>query len=157
MFIQELIINDVWQYSHYYADMISTSNRLYNSEEYYAAVLILLNATELIFKSVRENFNENFNQDIKHLKEQNILTEEEYNFISSKQFGVREIRNIITHRDVYQHCMEDSNGNACLFSDSGTWRLVYENYSPRLIGIINRITKQVGIDKNDADKRKSEV
>lgn len=48
-------IDDIWKYSRYYGDMIAASVRLHDNEEDYAAMMILFNALELIFKSVREN------------------------------------------------------------------------------------------------------
>jgi hypothetical protein len=54
------LIDDIWQYSHYYGDMLFTSLRLHDNEEDYAAILVLFNAMELICKSVRENYNQNF-------------------------------------------------------------------------------------------------
>lgn len=45
----------VRQYSQYYEDMIAISARLHNDNEDYAAMLILFNDLELIFKSKREN------------------------------------------------------------------------------------------------------
>jgi len=54
------LIDEIWQYSHYYGDMLFTSLRLHENEEDYAAILVLFNAMELICKSVRENYNQNF-------------------------------------------------------------------------------------------------
>ena len=65
-------IDSIWLYSRYYGNMVSTAQRLYDDEEGYAAVVILLNATELIFKSLRENYSDNFNRDIVALADENI-------------------------------------------------------------------------------------
>jgi len=74
------LIDEIWQYSHYYGDMLFTSLRLHENEEDYAAILVLFNAMELICKSVRENYNQNFLQDLSDLKNNNILSEEDYHF-----------------------------------------------------------------------------
>lgn len=73
-------IECVWQYSRYYGDMLFTSLRLYDSGEGYSAIAILFNAVELIFKSFRENYEENFNQDIAVLTEAGLLTADEKDF-----------------------------------------------------------------------------
>ena len=78
-------IDYIWLYSRYYGNMVSTAQRLYDDEEGYAAVVILLNATELIFKSLRENYSDNFNRDIVALAEVGLLTEKDSS--TSPQFG----------------------------------------------------------------------
>lgn len=95
-------IECVWQYSRYYGDMLFTSLRLYDSGEGYSAIAILFNAVELIFKSFRENYEENFNQDIAVLTEAGLLTADEKDFFDNPQYGIRKIRNIMTHREAYQ-------------------------------------------------------
>ena len=129
-------IECVWQYSRYYGDMLFTSLRLYDSGEGYSATAILFNAVELIFKSFRENYEENFNQDIAALTEAGVLTADEKDFFDSPQYGIRKIRNIMTHREAYQYCLEDSNGKALPFVEADTWMLLYGNYSDRIIDIV---------------------
>lgn len=110
-------IEYIWQYSRYYGNMISTAQRLYNNEEGYAAVVILFNATELIFKSLRENYSDNFNRDISALTDMGLLTPSEKDFFDSKEYGLREIRNIMTHREAYQYCLESPDGKALRRAD----------------------------------------
>ncbi len=129
-------IDYIWLYSRYYGNMVSTAQRLYDSEEGYAAVVILLNATELIFKSLRENFSENFNKDIAALADLGVLTKAEKNLFDSKECGLREIRNIMTHREAYQYCLESPNGKALPFIDAGTWITLYEHYAPAIIDVL---------------------
>ncbi len=131
-------IDIIWGYSHYYGDMIATVMRLHEEEEDYAAILILFNAMELVFKSLRGNFNQNINQDLEELKNKKILTEDEFLFLNNKENGIREIRNIMTHRNAYQYCIEDADGVALPFSDSGTWSIIYDLYAPRIIDILVR-------------------
>lgn len=77
-------IEQICLYSRYYGNMVSTAQRLYDNEEGYAVVVILFNATELIFKSICENFNDNFNKDIAALSKLGILTESEKTFLTAK-------------------------------------------------------------------------
>ena len=129
-------IECIWQYSHYYSDMLFTSLRLYDSGEGYAATVVIFNAVELIFKSLRENFNENFNQDIRALTEAGILTEDEKDFFDNKKYGIREIRNIMTHREAYSYCLETPDGKVLPFVEADTWMVVFEEYSERVIDIL---------------------
>lgn len=133
------LIDEIWQYSHYYGDMLFTSLRLHENEEDYAAILVLFNAMELICKSVRENYNQNFLQDLSDLKNNNILSEEDYHFLASKESGIRGIRNIMTHRNAYQYCLEGTDGKALPFAEPGTWTIVFESYAPRIIQILYEI------------------
>ncbi len=130
------MVERIWQYSNYYGDMVFTSLRLYDAGEGYAATAILFNAVELVFKSIRENYKENFNQDIKALKDSTVLTEEEYDFFENKKYGIREIRNIMTHREAYQYCFEAPDGKALLFTEQDTWMILFEQYSPSIISIL---------------------
>lgn len=133
------MIDEIWQYSHYYGDMLFTALRLHNDEEDYAAILVLFNALELICKSVRENYNQNFVEDLSDLMNRNILSEENYEFLVNKESGIRGIRNLMTHRNAYQYCLEDSNGNALPFAEVETWTIIFESYTPKIIQILYEI------------------
>jgi len=91
---------------------------------------------ELVFKSLLESFKGNFNQDIKALSEMGILIEAECDFFENKQYGIREIRNIMTHREAYQYCFEGPNGKAFPFIEQETWTFIFEEYAPQIIGIL---------------------
>lgn len=129
-------IEHIWQYSRYYGNMVSTAQRLYDNEEGYAALVILFNATELIFKSLRDNYSDNFNKDIAALADKGLLTEAEKDFFDSKEYGIREIRNIMTHREAYQYCLESPNGKALPFVEADTWMILYEQYTQTIIDIL---------------------
>mgnify|MGYP001226903357 CR=1 FL=1 len=136
------MIQRIWQYSNYYGDMLATAVRLHNEGEDYAATLVLFNATELICKSVRENYNQNFSQDLSHLQKNGLLSEDDYEFLSNNEFGVRGIRNKMMHRDAYQFCLEDSEGIVLPFADDGTWEIIFDNYGPRIIKILYSIINE---------------
>lgn len=57
-------------------------------------------------------------------------------FFDNPQYGIRKIRNIMTHREAYQYCLEDSNGKALPFIEADTWMLLYENYYERIVDIL---------------------
>lgn len=133
------MLDGIWRHSRYYGDMLSTALRLHDYEEDYAAILVLFNAMELICKSVRGNYKQNFSEDLLDLKNKNILSEENYEFLDNKESGIRELRNIMAHRNAYQYCLEDSKGKALALSEVGTWTIIFESYASRIIQILNEI------------------
>lgn len=135
-------IDKIWMHSHYYGDMVSTTIRLHQTGEDYAAVMILFNSMELILKSVRENFFENFFQDLADLKNKELLTQDEYSFLDDKENGIRKIRNIMTHRDAYQYCFDNQDGNVLPFSETETWTIVYNSYAPRIVRILANVIER---------------
>lgn len=130
-------IECVWLYSHYYGDMLFTAQRLYTADEGYAAVTILFNAMELLFKSLRENFKGTFNQDVADLHQRGFLTEDEKYFLIDENVGIHKTRNYMTHRNAYQYCFESPEGAALPFVEADTWIEIYANIAPTCIRIMN--------------------
>lgn len=130
-------IESVWLYSHYYGDMLFTSQRLFAANEGYAAVTILFNAMELLFKSLRENFKGTFNQDVTDLHQKNIITEDEKFFLIDENVGIHKMRNYMTHRNAYQYCFESLEGKALPFVEADTWIEIYASIAPVCIRIMN--------------------
>jgi len=137
------MIQRIWQYSNYYGDMLATAVRLHDEGEGYAATLVLFNATELICKSIRENYNQNFSRDLSDLQKNGLLSEDDYEFLSNNEFGVRGIRNKMMHRDAYQFYLEDSEGIVLPYADDGTWEIIFDNYGPRIIKILYSIINEI--------------
>lgn len=135
-------IDRIWEYSHYYGDMLFSAKRLYDNKEPYAAVMILFNTTELLLKSVRENYSKTFSEDIETLVRQGILTEEEQNYLTD-EMGIKNIRNIMTHRNAYQYCLESLDGKAFMFSDSETWSIIFALHFDNIVDILyNAISRK---------------
>lgn len=130
-------IESVWLYSHYYGDMLFTAQRLYAANEGYAAVTILFNAMELLFKSLRENFNGTFNQDVADLHQRRFLTKDERFFLIDEKVGIHKTRNYMTHRNAYQFCFESADGKLLPFIEADTWVEIYANIAPTCIRIMN--------------------
>ena len=134
-------LNSIWHYSHYYGDMLFSAKRLYDNEEPYAAVMILFNATELLLKSVRENYSKTFSEDIDVLGKQGILTEEEQNYLND-EMGIKHIRNIMTHRNAYQYCLESLDGKAFMFSDPETWSIIFALHFDNVVEILYNVVNK---------------
>lgn len=137
MDIMKDCIESVWRYSHYYGDMLFTAQRLYAAGEGYAAVTILFNSMELLFKSLRENFKGTFNQDVADLHQRRFLTEEEKYFLIDEEVGIHKTRNYMTHRNAYKYCFESPDGKALPFVEADTWIEIYAYIAPICIRIMN--------------------
>jgi len=128
-------IDIIWIYSHYYGDMLFSAKRLYENEEPYAAVMILFNATELLLKSLLENYSKTFSDDVEMLVKRGILTETERDYLNDEN-GIKKIRNIMTHRNAYQFCLESSDGTVFMFSDSETWSIIFALHFNSIVEIL---------------------
>lgn len=121
----EKIQDRIWQFSKYYSEMITTSVRLNEIGESYAALLILFNTMELLFKSVRQRDDTNLVNDIMWLKDNGYITDEDFSFLNDKNTGIRDLRNKMTHKDCYEYCIE-MNEKAYPFADKETWDMMFE-------------------------------
>ena len=142
-------IENVWLYSHYYGDMLLAAQRLYTTNEGYAAVTILFNAMELLFKSLRENFKGTFNQDVTVLYQKNFLTEDEKFFLIDENAGIHKMRNYMTHRNAYQYCFEGPEGKALPFVEADTWIELYAYIAPTCIRIMNNAVVRYQANETD--------
>lgn len=131
----------IWLYSNFYGEQLYTAEKLHEDGKSYAAFLVLFNVLELICKSLREADDGNVVADIKWLLENDLITVDEESFLNGPE-GIRKIRNIMTHRNLYEYYFE-SDGIVYSFADSDTWDVAYECYAHRVIEIIyNAIVKQ---------------
>ena len=141
-------IETVWLYSRYCGDMLFTAQRLYTVNEGYAACVLLFNAIELLFKSLRQNDKGTFNEDAVDLYERNILSVDDLNFVQNKDSGIRVIRNIMMHKDAYQYCFEVDNV-ALPFYEPSTWLSLYEDIAPKvLIMLSSAVRKSYQLSEN---------
>jgi hypothetical protein len=134
------ILERIWQYSKYYSEMIATSVRLNNIGESYAALLVLFNTMELLFKSIRGTDSTRLVDDIEWLKTNGYISSEEYTFLNDEDGGIRVLRNKMTHKDCYEYCI-DINDKAYPFADKETWDFVFELVFPSLLAIFYNIIR----------------
>ena len=127
-------IEYIWEYSKFYGELLLSSNRLHQSNESYAAFLVLFNALELICKSLRESDDGNLVNDVDWLTENGIFAWDEKEFLNG-DIGIRRIRNVMTHRDPYAYYFE-VDGVMYSFAEKDTWDYVYQRYAPQTIAII---------------------
>ncbi len=131
----------IWSYSKYYADILSSAVRLSQIGKYRSSLIILLNAFELVVKSVREDDRKNLIDDIKWLKENCYIDEEEESFLNDEANGIRKIRNLMMHRDLYMYVVE-VNDVAYFFADEGTWKMLYDMVAMKLIAMLVNIVER---------------
>lgn len=133
--------NTIWLYSKYYANIVTSAKRLHEIGENYSALVVLFNLFELIAKSVRETDKENLKDDIKWLAENDFINKQDEHFLNNEQNGVRKIRNLMMHRDVYQYCIE-IDSVAYPFVDNDTWEVMYNLLAKRLIQIMATVVSK---------------
>lgn len=124
----------IWCYSAFYGEQIRISVQLHEEGNSHAAFLLLFNIFELLCKLLKESDDENVVSDIKWMLENALITSEEEVFLNS-QDGIRKIRNIMTHRNLYEYYFED-DGIVYSFADFETWDIAYTKYAPRIIEIM---------------------
>lgn len=129
-------IEAVWLYSRYCGDMLFAAQRLYAVNEGYAACVLLFNAIELLFKSLRQSDTGTFNEDVVDLHKRNILSDDHLDFVQNKDSGIRVIRNIMMHKDAYQYCFEVADV-ALPFYEPSTWISLYEDIAPKVYKMLS--------------------
>lgn len=127
-------IDCIWLYSAFYGEQLRISLQLHEEGNSYAAFLLLFNVLELLCKSLKESDDGNVVSDIKWMLDNALITPEEEAFLNSQE-GIRKIRNIMTHRNLYEYYFEN-DGIVYSFADSETWDIAYANYAPQIIEIM---------------------
>ncbi|MGI6636035.1 MAG: hypothetical protein ACOX7B_12820 [Christensenellales bacterium] len=125
----------IFEYSRHYGNILQAAGRLNRIEEYFAACLLLFSATEVVLKSLCENFSGSFGEDVLVLRNKGLLTDDDVSFINGPN-GLRIIRNAMLHKDAHQHFFEDELGVFHPFTESDTWRLIFEDNWTNTINMI---------------------
>lgn len=151
----------IWLNSKNYGELLMTVARLAEAEEYYAAMLILFNAEELIIKAAIDDYSHNLVQDLKALLESEAIGEVEYYFLNNDDCGMRYIRNIISHKEMYDYYLvKICNGQElfCQFSEKDTWEDIYNLYSDIIFNILLHVTPSyIKANQSDIDAAIIEV
>ncbi len=136
-------IDNLWCHSKFYSQIFCSINTIIADDEYYSAMLLLFNAVELVFKSFRDKYTDNFEKDIDDLYAKHLLTENEKDYLNNSDTGIRKIRNIMCHRDVYAHFIE-LDGIGYSLADIDTWKVLYNIIAPQVIAILtNALSKYI--------------
>lgn len=127
-------IDRIWLYSSFYGEQLCISLQLHEEGNSYAAFLLLFNVFELLRKSLKEPDDGNVVSDTKWMLDNALIIPNEEAFINGQE-GIRKIRNIMTHRNLYEYYFEN-DGIVYSFADSETWDIAYANYAPQIIEIM---------------------
>lgn len=95
------------------------------------------NATELIFKSIRENDSYTLSNDIEWLHRHDFLSTDEFEFLNDET-GIRTLRNKMVHKDFYRYFIE-IDGILYPFTEKETWNMLCEMIIPEILSIINNV------------------
>lgn len=140
--IPNQFIDNIWYRSKFYSQLFNSVNTIIADDEYYSAMLLLFNAVELVFKSIRDKYTDNFEKDINDLYAKHLLTANEKDYLNNSDTGVRKIRNIMCHRDAYAHFIE-LDGIGYSLADMDTWRTLYNIIAPKVITILSNALSKI--------------
>lgn len=96
-------IDYIWQYSKYYGNQLGYCLEMYNDDKGHASLLYLLNMTEIIFKNCANSFEDGFFKIIKTLKKEEAIDKYEYEFLNNNQYGIRILRNLLSHENLSKY------------------------------------------------------
>ena len=120
-------IERVWQYSHHFGNRLFDCEALRREDKGYCAIMLLLILCENIVASVLDDYNSKYEVQCKKLFDQQLVSEEEYKFLSADDYSLRKLRNIFAHRDLNSYVL-DINGVACFLSEEDAASTLYDIY-----------------------------
>lgn len=131
----------VWQSSKFDGGLLFSVLALVQRGEHFCAVFLLLAMLEKICSRVVDDFDLNFKQVLKKLFEKGIISEQLHQYLNGdKQYtSVRDIRNIMTHKDLYSYVIVKNNGEQKVFyslSEDDSWKEFYDGNAMVLFNII---------------------
>lgn len=136
------LFNLLAYYSKYYFGQFAECESLYNEEKGHISLFYLLTLFENIIKSSLNDFESTFFNLINKLKEENLITETELNFLNDLELGVRKIRNILAHANLSKYDLKLENElKTYPFTENQTCLIIYERLSDIISGIIIKIIK----------------
>lgn len=145
-------IDYIWQYSKYYGEKIWDCERLYESENGFAALILLFNIAENIFKSRNQDYDSNFFDTVKMLKDNSIINKKEYNFLSGSNTSIRKIRNLFAHENLIKYNIifkAKQSGVLYPLTENDTCLKLYESLSFVLILLILKVVSTAFTESYD--------
>lgn len=132
----------IWSYSKYYGELFSTSYKLYTDKSGQGALHILFNLTEILIKSKLDSYIISFNDACMKLLDDGMICELEYEFLNNKSYGIRGVRNIMTHANLMKFNLiypDDSSELMYPMTEDYNCLVLYENIAPKLSEILVKI------------------
>ena len=132
----------VWQYSRYYSQRLYECEELYREEKGYASITMLFSVLENIMKLYADDFDSSFYEIANKLKDQSVLTSEEYNFVSADKHSIRKIRNLFAHANLAAINIINIEQNKEIFyplTEEDSCLLLYSKLSDIIFNLILKI------------------
>lgn len=151
------VIDYVWQYSKYFGNQLGYCVEMYNDDKGHASLLYLLNMTEIIFKNCANSFEDGFFKIIKTLKEENLIEDDEYEFLNNSQYGIRRLRNLLSHANLskYNIIFLDENEELLYpLTENESCLKLFEVISDIVFNIILKLVSRNFIVEIDVDVHK---
>lgn len=150
----------IWNYSKYYGELYSTSFRLYEEESGQGALLILFNLTEILLKDKLNNYVISYNDACGRFLKKGAINDLEYEFLNNKSYGIRGMRNIMTHANLMKFNLVFPDDNPELMypmTEDYNSVILFEKLAPKLSEILTKIICFVesNLDLAEADEESS--
>lgn len=134
------IIDYMWQYSRYHGNMLGYCENIIEDENGQAALIYLLNITEIMLKSKINDYDSDFSSVIRKIKDSGYITNTEYEFLNNKFNGVRRIRNLLAHANLCKYnILFDEDALLYPLSENETCIILYNKISDILFNIIFKV------------------
>lgn len=127
-------INYIYQYSRYYGNVLYECEELYKEKRGIILINTFFNMVENIIKSVNEEYNDNFFNNINKLNK--VVSNQEISFLHE----IRGYRNDYAHDDLNLHFLE-IDGIAYNYAEDDTAILLYKILSNKTYNILVKIIK----------------
>ncbi len=150
-------IDYLYQYSKYHGNLMFDCESINNDGHGFASLILLFNILESVLKNAINDFDSNFFELITKAQDNNLINNYESDFLNNKQFGIRKIRNILSHANLskYNYILENQDSALMYpFTENSNCVILYEYLSPIIVNIMlkcvsNQITINLEIDCTD--------
>lgn len=147
---KQIVLDYLWCHSHFYSTRLYECEELYRRNRGHIAILMLFSCFESISKSVVNDYDSSSFNIYQKLKEQQFLSETEYNFINTDEFSLRKIRNLFAHANIGAiNLIVDENGKKILWplTENETALLLYELISDTVFNLILKIVSSTFVEE----------
>ena len=142
MYSKNYVLDYLWQHSRFYHFCLHQSEELYREGKGYAALVMLLNCLENIFKSAINDYDSRAVDIYKSTYNAGLISETEHVFLNEGQYCLRNIRNLYAHANIAAiNLIVNENGKNIYWplTENDTSLLIYEKISDIVFNLILKI------------------
>lgn len=150
MYSKNYVLDYLWQHSRFYHFCLHQSEELYRNEKGYAALVMLFNCLENIFKSAINDYDSRAVDIYKSTYDAGLISETEHAFLNEGQYCLRNIRNMYAHANIATiNLIVSENGKDIYWplTENDTSLLIYEKVSDIVFNLILKIISTSFIDE----------